>query len=199
MKFEDNESPSLLFAEQAGAPTTPASGFWRAYFKSGGLYVVDDAGTETGPLAPSGVGGGSSLLAVATYAPGSTTVKSITGTSLADVDATNMKVTFTAPASGNVVVDQSFYIDENGGAPTGEFYIGLRESTTDIAVARALRNDAGQAYHTIRHYLTGVTSGSHTYKTSAAVSTGVTGRIVLGPGAAVGDFPKAIICVWGAP
>lgn len=57
-KIEDIEIPSLLFDEQDDAPTTPASGFWRAYFKSDGLYIVDDAGTETGPLAVAGVGGG---------------------------------------------------------------------------------------------------------------------------------------------
>lgn len=55
-KVSDIEIPSLLFDEQASAPTTPATGFWRAYFKSDGLYVVDDAGTETGPF---GTGSGS--------------------------------------------------------------------------------------------------------------------------------------------
>lgn len=44
---------SLLFSEQASAPTTPATGKWRLYLKSDGLYVVDDAGTETGPFAAS--------------------------------------------------------------------------------------------------------------------------------------------------
>lgn len=57
-KASDNEFPSVLFDEQASAPTTPASGFWRAYFKSDGLYVVDDAGSETGPLGTGGGGGG---------------------------------------------------------------------------------------------------------------------------------------------
>ncbi len=52
------ELDSLLFDEQGSAPTTPATGFWRVYAKSDGLYVVDDAGTETGPLAVSGGGGG---------------------------------------------------------------------------------------------------------------------------------------------
>lgn len=54
-KASDNEYPSILLAEQGAAPTTPAAGFWRAYAKSDGLYVVDDAGTETGPF---GTGGG---------------------------------------------------------------------------------------------------------------------------------------------
>jgi len=70
-KASDNEFPSVLFDEQASAPTTPASGFWRAYLKSDGFYIVDDVGTETGPLIDetahdlldhtglTGVGGGS--------------------------------------------------------------------------------------------------------------------------------------------
>lgn len=54
-KASEIEIPSLLFDEQAAAPATPAAGFWRAYFKADGLYVIDDAGAEVGPL---GVGGG---------------------------------------------------------------------------------------------------------------------------------------------
>jgi hypothetical protein len=55
-KFEDNESPYLTLAEQASAPTTPGAGLWRAYAKSDGIYVVDDAGAETGPFGASGGG-----------------------------------------------------------------------------------------------------------------------------------------------
>lgn len=55
-KGSDNEFPSVLFDEQGSAPTTPSTGFWRLYTKSDGLYIVDDAGTETGPL---GTGSGS--------------------------------------------------------------------------------------------------------------------------------------------
>lgn len=57
-KASDNEFPSVLLDEQASAPTTPATGFWRVYAKSDGLYIVDDAGAETGPLGTGGGGGG---------------------------------------------------------------------------------------------------------------------------------------------
>lgn len=63
-KASDNAFPSVLFTEQASAPTTPSTGNWRAYFKSDGLYVVDDAGTETGPF---GAGGGGITQAYAGY------------------------------------------------------------------------------------------------------------------------------------
>lgn len=50
VKASDNEFPSVLFDEQAGDPSTPASGFWRVYFKSTGIFLIDDAGAVTGPL-----------------------------------------------------------------------------------------------------------------------------------------------------
>jgi hypothetical protein len=58
MKASDNEFPSVLLDEQASAPTTPATGFWRVYAKSTGLFIVDDAGVETGPFGTGGGGGG---------------------------------------------------------------------------------------------------------------------------------------------
>jgi hypothetical protein len=54
----DNPFPSVLLDEQASAPTTPPTGFWRVYAKSDGLYVVDDAGAEMGPFGTGGPGGG---------------------------------------------------------------------------------------------------------------------------------------------
>lgn len=45
--------------EQGSDPSTPASTKWKLYFKSGGLYLIDDAGSVTGPLAAaSGVADG---------------------------------------------------------------------------------------------------------------------------------------------
>lgn len=69
-KASNNEFPSVLFDEQAGDPSTPASGFWRAYFKSDGLYVIDDAGVVTGPF---GTGGGAGTIAGTILAPSSDT------------------------------------------------------------------------------------------------------------------------------
>lgn len=55
-KASDNEFPSVLFDEQPSDVSTPASGFWRAFFKSDGMYVIDDAGTVTGPFGAGGTG-----------------------------------------------------------------------------------------------------------------------------------------------
>ena len=40
----------LTAQEEAADPTTPSTGDWILYFKSGGLYIIDDTGTVTGPL-----------------------------------------------------------------------------------------------------------------------------------------------------
>lgn len=45
----------LIMQEEASTPSTPSSGKWKAYFKSDGLYILDDAGNVEGPL---GAGGG---------------------------------------------------------------------------------------------------------------------------------------------
>lgn len=45
------------WSEQGSDPSTPASTKWKLYFKSGGLYYIDDAGAVIGPLS---TGGGAS-------------------------------------------------------------------------------------------------------------------------------------------
>ena len=44
--------------DQASAPANPSAGFKRIYAKSDGLYVLNSAGVETGPLGTGGGGGG---------------------------------------------------------------------------------------------------------------------------------------------
>lgn len=73
----DNIDLTSLLWQEGSAPSTPASTKWRLYFKSGGLYIKDDAGTETGPLSTGG-GSGPSIVVSA----GS----SVSSTSFADTD-----------------------------------------------------------------------------------------------------------------
>ena len=57
-KINEIDITSLTFQEGA-APATPAATKWKAYFKTDGIYIIDDAGTETGPLvAASGTAAG---------------------------------------------------------------------------------------------------------------------------------------------
>lgn len=114
-KASDNPYPSALFEEQASAPTTPSSGFWRAYFKSDGLYIVDDAGSETGPLSTGGPGGSSGPFPLGmpygtldrsyTFA---STIESWTAESGGSLSATGGKLRLTRASSGaRVAVEPS--------------------------------------------------------------------------------------------
>lgn len=46
---------SIPLVEQSSTPATPASGKSTVFVKADGLYVVDDAGTVTGPLSEAGL------------------------------------------------------------------------------------------------------------------------------------------------
>jgi hypothetical protein len=52
-KINEVDITSLTFQE-GSAPSTPASTKWKAYFKTTGLFIIDDAGVETGPFAAAG-------------------------------------------------------------------------------------------------------------------------------------------------
>lgn len=45
---------SVRLEEQASDPSTPASGYWQLYVKSGGVYAINDAGTVIGPFTATG-------------------------------------------------------------------------------------------------------------------------------------------------
>lgn len=64
----DDDHPQYLLKsglrewdEQGSDPATPASGKWKLYFKSDGLYLIDDAGIVLGPL---GTGSGTGSMPV---------------------------------------------------------------------------------------------------------------------------------------
>lgn len=163
----------------------------------GAGVTVTDAGSDEATVTISGGGGSAELLAVIRYAP-SQTVLSTTSTSLVDVDATNLAITFTAPSSGKVLVRLSGYGDVNGAA--GEGWWGLREGTTNLQTCRMMRVANAENYLTANFYLTGLSAGSHTYKWSYGVgAAGQTTRIIVGPGSAITDFPGGLMEVWAAP
>jgi hypothetical protein len=139
---------------------------------------------------------GSSLLAVCAYASGSDAVVNAltTSASFADIDATNAVVTFTAPASGNVLVRLSA-LQSGDGAKI--YYWGLREASSDVGTPWRVGNGSAagvSAVGTIR--LTGISSGSHTYKWAHRLATsGGTGTgIYAGP-----TWGQIVMEVWAAP
>lgn len=112
-----------------------------------------------GPAGADGPAGG--LLVVTSYNPGTGVTASNPGTSFVDIDATNMKVTFTAPPSGAVLVKM-----EAGIIPPGDFdyYWGLRDSGGDVA---------GSDVHVI-YGLTAGPSGTDIRLAGSVVMTGLT-------------------------
>lgn len=190
---------AVLRADGTGGATVQSS-----------LMTVDDNGK---PNIPTGqtydingsphthAAGASGLLAITAYKPASVTIYETTSTTLADVDATNMSVTFTAPASGNVLVRLSAYSDYND-VNSSEAFWGLRESTTDLAgsVTRVLRV-AELGYLSVAMYISGIGAGSHTYKWSYAIASGgQKNRIIIQDGSvAINKWGPGIMEVWAAP
>jgi hypothetical protein len=179
--------------EVDGSPTDSA--VTKLVFPNGTLGIASHVATYT-PATPSAVAG--QILALKVYAPASQTILSTTSTTFADVDATNAVVTFTAPASGNVMVRVSAFADTGAGA----YFWGLRESTTDqtTATTRVVRSGGQTNYVSVPMYLTGLSAGSHTIKLSHAVTAGVTGRIIVQDGSvATSKWGPLVIEVVAAP
>jgi len=157
--------------------------------------ILTMAGGAVGWAAPAA--GASILLAYKAHTAGDETTG---GTSLADVDATNAAVTFTAPASSNVLVRLSA---SAGSSVTASAYMswGLREGSSDIAgavgesIADRTPATAAQAPYralSMVFVLVGISAGSHTYKWSHACSSG-TGNMKANANS------PAVMEVWALP
>lgn len=137
------------------------------------------------------------LLATKVYDPGSTTTYTTTSATVGDVDATNLVVTFTAPASGNVVVVLNGRISTSAAAtPTW----GLRSGSTTVGLytlASSLNLGGAHQTRTTAISVTGLTPGtSYTYKWAWAVSGGIT--FGLRAGQTAGDEGAAVMQVFSA-
>ncbi len=148
--------------------------------------AAPDAGNVFATMADVG-GGGNPILAILHYLPSGSFSATVTSTSVVDVDASNMLVTFTAPASGNVLVHVEAFLQNP--TWTDDIRLALRESTTVVAgpermLLANVNNVIGR--FTTTFYITGISAGSHTYKLGTSV-TGATGFIYWGttPGASV--------------
>jgi len=117
----------------------------------------------TGPTGPTGSGSSAAPIAVHTYARGTDGYTQLGNTSFTAIDSTNYAVTFTAPASGNVVVIANLVCEPQD---SGQVEVGLMEGGSLISgTSRFLQGNAADypAQFTIVWYLTGVSTGSHTY------------------------------------
>lgn len=139
-----NKFDHLTATERATAPTTPDTSDWRLYFKSDGLYVVDDAGVETGPL---GAGGSSAEALIVAVGDETTAITAGTG-----------KVTFRMPfAMTLTAVRASLTTASSSGTPTFDINEGgvsilstkltidANEKTSTTAATAAVISDAALA------------------------------------------------------
>lgn len=154
---------------------------------------LDGTGAYTVPPGTGGTG----LLALFVQTAG--TNKTTTSATQADVDATNAVVTFSAPASGNVLVRVTCHIGMSANFQNGR--LGLRESTTDVAGPYdAIVGTAAQTTfqtHSLAFRVAGISAGSHTYKLAFAVSGGATLTVLqIGSG---GTIYPVTMEVWAAP
>lgn len=93
------------------------------------VTITTDDAANTITISAAGGGGGSGgggVLASKLYNPSTDTVYNTTSSTMVDIDATNLAVTFTAPASGAVIVTLSGLASMNA---TGSiYYWGLRDA-----------------------------------------------------------------------
>lgn len=131
-------------------------------------------------ITPSGGGGGASTpqpgqLLAATFYDNAGTAHSYTTASStsADIDATNLAVTFTAPASGIVIVRLSGFMQMS--AATDYAYWSVREGAADLTTKQNvvdMASGTGVVTSVKTFRITGVSAGSHTYKWGFASGSG---------------------------
>lgn len=143
------------------------------------------------------------MLAVTRYAPNPVVIYSHTKSDipLDAIDSTNLQITFTAPSTGNVMVNLKAWQDVSG---SGSMLWGLIESGADVAGASAVvnRDFSTGDLTTLSVYISGLTPGSsHTYLWGW--SNGDTMRLFAGDGTSQDGgahiWAPAIMEVWKAP
>ena len=136
--------------------------------------------------------GTTDLLGITAYAAGSDTVTAMSGTSNTDVDATNMAVAFTAPASGKVLVEVEGLVNP----PTSQYLrFQLREASSNVGNVQTVGfGSVNVLAVAASFYITGLTPASaHTYKLGAHMAAGAA-DIRHGP-----TYGRVTMKVWACP
>ena len=182
----------LDVTEQGSAPTTPDTTHWRVYAKSDGLYVVDDAGAETGPFGVAGA-------AAAAGTPYEVDYVEFTS---------NVNVTATVEASADTIVSAGAVAFDGSIIAVVEFFTpAARPAASAAASIKYYLYDGASSIGLIAQQFSAAASSSifecygtrrltpsnasHTYSIRAIVSTG-TGVVVAGAGGSGNYVPGFI-------
>jgi hypothetical protein len=161
----DNVFPKIIGAEQGSDPATPAAGQRKLYAKAGGWYDIDDTGAVVGPFGTGSGGASGGILASTVYDPGTLAAYTTASTTLADVDATNLAVTFTAPPSGKVLIRLTATCQTSGDGATLDW--SLRVGSTDAGSIWRVAATVNVEARSVPLTIAGLTPGtSYTYKWS---------------------------------
>lgn len=159
--------------------------------------VVQDSATvqtttqDIADLAQSGTSVG--LLAVKSYNPGTLATYTSTSSTSVDIDATNLAVPFTVPASGKVLVRLTALGGRGAGA--GSLFWQVRESTSVVSGDMQITNGAETSCFSASFLITGLTpAASLTYKWGYHRDGSATATTYAG-----GVAGPAVMEVWAAP
>jgi hypothetical protein len=151
----------------------------------GNLGVSDNGG---------GSGSGSGLLGIVSYNPGAITSLQTSSATFVDADATNLKVTFTAPSSGQVLVRLTAGRTLSGTTPVQ--YWNIRTGGADIAGTEGVMSaSTTRSRNSHSAVISGLTAGvAYTYTWGHRV-TGTAATSTISTGSTDGP---AVIEVWSA-
>lgn len=206
----DSTNHCAIVLDPDGIEGTPEIAYITAHTSSATTATILRAQEGTGALAHSqdipwvhapttkdfdGSGGGAGLIGLTAYNPVSATVVARNSATFADVDATNLVVSFVAPPSGRVLVHLSASANSDVGAASIVQW-NLRDSVGDVANTKVYVTGVSQGYIGVTRsiYVSGLTPGTtYTWKWGLAV------EVVGGAGARIqygGATGAAVMEVW---
>lgn len=158
---------TINFTERAAQADTPATGDWRLYFKSGGLYTLDDAGTET--LVAAGSGANAALSNLAAVA--------INTSLISDTDSTD-DLGSTSVYWRNAYLDTAYFTEQAAPATPAAAKVviypkadGLMYSKDDAGVETLMSSGAS-----------GITASSTDTLTNKTIDADGTGNVITNIG-----------------
>lgn len=175
---------TILAASGAGVPVALAVG------TDGQAIIADSA--SSGGLKYASV---ATLLGRVQYAPASPSTYTCHATTLGALDTTNLRLTFTIPASGTVVVKMWGFVI-NASTTGLHTYAGILASSTPIGYLMGVDGGVAASSHSfaVEQLITGLTPGSATWDAASATQGSATFEACgsTSAGASAGPFKMEV-------